>query len=234
MRMLMNRKTATSLIPAPPTEAEMNLAMKRTGSHSDNYFPTPDQVVLEKPSQITDDFHGFLISLFLRWRFRRFTFDWDGDFDDEYNQYASQFVVKTFRQAVGAREYGVIVLPRDGFQLFTMVHKQFKTLKKSYQAALKKNQLRVQSVDNSDGKGKRIVAIVKRKETDEIVTSCRRYIIIVMKGETERTVCLVPTLLYRSLLYHLQDRELTLASAAARMPASVGACRTLRDCRGSR
>jgi hypothetical protein len=142
MKILMNRKKGTCPIPPPPSTLEKDELEGRFPTDDD--FPSEHDLpcipasatILARSPKISDNFHDYLLSFLRRWGLRRFTFDWDGNFDDRYNQISLQLFLRTFKQALLAREYGVnkVKIPRDDLMLSAMVYRHFKTLLKDYKS----------------------------------------------------------------------------------------------------
>lgn len=138
----MRRPNATSAIPPPPTSSE-RLALE--GQYAEADFPDdlapcllPANPLLRITNRISDTFYNTIEMTLRRWGLVRFTFDWDGNFDDAFNQISVQFFLKTFELAVNTKEYGLDRLKkyRDTVQIGAVVFRAFKSLRAGYKAQI--------------------------------------------------------------------------------------------------
>lgn len=142
LRVLMRRPDATSPIPSPPTTSE-KLALENQyaeADYPDDLAPCllPPNPLVRITNCVSDTFCNTLEMTLRRWGLARFTFDWDGNFDDAFNQISVQFFLKTFKLAINTFEYGLRPLTkyRDTRQLVAVVFRAFKSLRAGYKAQI--------------------------------------------------------------------------------------------------
>ncbi|KAH9807967.1 hypothetical protein DFH28DRAFT_1199648 [Melampsora americana] len=169
---LMRRLDATSPIPPPPTPSE-KLALENKyaeAEYPDNLSPflLPHNPLLRITNRISDTFYKTLEMSLQRWGLTRYTFDWDGNFDDAFNQISLQFFLKTFVLAVDTLEYGIKPSRkfRDSTQLSAVVFRAFKSLRAGYKA----------QVENPLILKDRYEATEARKEQESRLTECRNFL----------------------------------------------------------
>lgn len=111
VRLMMNRFNGTSAFPPPPTEEEKHrlgrLVPSAAQQPSDSAPCIVDAPVLTATKGVVSEGFADYVRLTLsRWGLHRFTYDWDGHFDDQYNQTGLQIFLKTLNQALPAAAYG--------------------------------------------------------------------------------------------------------------------------------
>ncbi|KAK4696060.1 hypothetical protein P7C70_g8438, partial [Phenoliferia sp. Uapishka_3] len=143
-QILLGRPNATSPIPDPPTPVEKEALESRYPTNAElptkhsNYI-LPRKPTLLKQKYINDNFHDYILSLMRRWGILRFTFDWNGNFDDRYNQVMLQFFIRTFCQGSLSGQFGTLVQTgdRDILVLTSMIGLHWITLCGQYTAQQK-------------------------------------------------------------------------------------------------
>lgn len=105
----MSRPSAKHPIPPPPTVAEKRAIQNPL---SDNY-QLPDAEIpvghsIERTTNaVSEPFYRYIETTLERLHVHRYTCDWYGNFDDDYNQLALHIFLKTFTHAVVTLEYGL-------------------------------------------------------------------------------------------------------------------------------
>ncbi|MBW0498434.1 hypothetical protein O181_038149 [Austropuccinia psidii MF-1] len=148
-RVLMNRKDAKSLVPAPPTEAERN-----TIEGFFNISPDPPldnasvrlqqkQITLiQSTSKIDSDYLIFIHTTMRRWGIPRFTMDWDNHWDNRFNQIMTQFFLRVWKWGLVCNRFGVVAesearsINMDEMILMAIYWRHAKSLKRYYKRGL--------------------------------------------------------------------------------------------------
>lgn len=112
----MNRIDACAPLPSPPTDAEkqavkVRFSIASTDPNETSPCSTQVTITLAYEGVVSEGFADYIRSSLSRWSMSRFTHDWEGRFEDEFNQTALQCFLHTFKQAIAAVEYGVPLHP---------------------------------------------------------------------------------------------------------------------------
>ncbi|KAH9807268.1 hypothetical protein DFH28DRAFT_1139682 [Melampsora americana] len=145
LRVIMGRSDACTPLPPPPSNSEkqkITIAVPSVSAYPSDSVPplTPMNQKLADHGVISQGFADYIRTSLSRVGLTRFTYDWEGRFEDQFNQFALQFFLNTFKQGILAFEYGIgIRQPIDDIDLkltaFFYIHIQ--TLKAQYKAQLK-------------------------------------------------------------------------------------------------
>lgn len=153
----MGRVDACSPLPPPPTDEER----ARVESAAPNISAYPSEsapLLVSVPSKaiaaegvISKNYASYLLMSLAQSAMDRFTHDWEGHFDDPYNQISLQFFLRTFRQSLPGAEYKVtLVAPVNDTLLSAVYYVHIvKTLIPQYKAQTKNTNILMVRKENA-------------------------------------------------------------------------------------
>lgn len=134
----MCRPTAKHPIPPPPTASE-KLAVQNTCPDIHQLLDAEIPVgrsIERTTKEVSDNLYRYIDMTLQRLHLHRYTCDWYGNYDDDYNQLSLHVFLKTFTHAVVSLEYGLKprAIYRDETLLSAVFLQVFKTLSTAYKA----------------------------------------------------------------------------------------------------
>lgn len=153
----MGRVDACSPLPLPPTNEErIRVQLTAPDPSADPNDSAP--LMIEVPAGaiaakgvISQHFADYLLLKLAQWSMGRFTHDWEGHFDDPYNQISLRLFLQTFRQGLPGAEYKVTLCAPVNDTLLSAVYyvHVVKTLLPQYKAQAKNANVLMVRKENS-------------------------------------------------------------------------------------